>query len=221
MNIQDYPLNNGQFVKQVTSKTRVVWHGTMGRSVHTPYNGNPGQATTSIDGWNSDSLGRVGATYLIDRSGQIFRTCDEKYWIYHLGLSGTKGKYDKTSIGIELANELSLIKDNSKYYAFDKIHKNTEYVGPVFRRPWRGVDHWARLERAQVDAAIALTLDICSRHNIKPKFYWPSTTFDYPRCFQRATILCHSNCRRDKKDIILEDWVLHKLRRAGVTIVDR
>ena len=46
----------------------------MGRTSHTPFNGNPGQATSSIDGWNTDSLGRVGATYLIDRNGDIYRT---------------------------------------------------------------------------------------------------------------------------------------------------
>ena len=50
------------------------------------------------------------------------------------------------------------------------------------------------------DAGIELTLDICRRHDIEPSFYYPSTTFDFPRCFQVATIVCHSNCRRDKTD---------------------
>ena len=77
INYIDYPLNPGQFVNQASQKTHVVWHGTQGRTVYTPSNGNPGQATTSIDWWNNDSQGRVGANYLIDRSGAVYRCFDE------------------------------------------------------------------------------------------------------------------------------------------------
>lgn len=219
LKILNYPLNEGEYVKSVTKKTHIVWHGTMGRTRHTPFNGIPGRATSSIDGWNTDKLGRVGATYLVDRNGDIYRTIAEKYWIYHLGLSGTSGKYDKVSVGIELANELCLLEDNGKYYAFEKVSKNTEYKGPVLKRSWRDWKHWAKLDEQQVDAAIALTLDICDRNDIKPSFYKPSTTFDYPGCFEKATIICHSNCRKDKKDLILEDWVWQKIEAAGIEIV--
>ncbi len=221
MDIKQYPLKDDQYVKRSSKKTHVVWHGTMGRTIHTPHKGKPGQATTSIDSWNTDSHGRVGATYLIDRSGQIYQCFDEKYWIYHLGLSGTDGKYDKKSVGIELANECYLLRDKKKYFAFDKINKNTEYFGKVVRKDWRDQKYWARYDEAQIDAAIELTLDVCSRNNIKPKFFWPSTTYDHPSCFRRATILCHSNCRRDKPDLLLEPWVLRKLRKAAIEIVDQ
>jgi N-acetylmuramoyl-L-alanine amidase len=218
INFIDYPLNAGQYVKTETAKTHVVWHGTMGRTKHTPHNGIPGKAASSIDGWNTDDLGRVGATYLIDRNGDTYRCFAEKYWIYHLGLKNTGGKYDKASVGIELANELCLIKDGSKYYAFDKISANSEYVGPTFYREWRDWSNWAKLDETQVDAAIALTLDICARHGIAPKFYKPSTTFDYPDCFDKATIICHSNCRKDKTDLLLEDWVWTKIAASGIAI---
>jgi N-acetylmuramoyl-L-alanine amidase len=218
--VKDYPLNEGQYVKTPSTKTHVVWHGTMGRTRHTPFNGSPGKATSSIDGWNSDDLGRVGATYLVDRNGDIYRCFDEKYWIFHLGLSGTNGKYDKTSIGIELANELSLLSDGGKFYAFDKISRNTEYTGRTFTKPWRDKEHWAALDEPQVDAAIALTLEICHRNRITPKFYRPSTAFNYPACFEKATIICHSNCRRDKGDLLLEDWIWDKVRAARIEIVE-
>jgi len=214
-----YPLHEGQYKKEATTKTHVVWHGTMGRTKHTPFNGVPGKATSSIDGWNTDEQGAVGATYLIDRDGTIYRTFDEKYWIFHLGLKNTGGAFDRKSVGIELANELCLIPDGGKFYAFDKISKNTEYVGPRFEQDWRDFDHWAKLDEAQVDSAIALTLDICARNGIQPSFFKPSTTFDYPGCFERATILCHSNCRKDKRDFILEDWVWAKMAAAGIPTV--
>ena len=215
----DYPLHEGQYVKTASTKTHVVWHGTQGRTNQTPFNGKPGKATSSIDGWNTDSLGRVGATYLIDRNGDTYRCFQEKYWIYHPGLTGTDGKYDKKAVGIELANELCLLDSNGKYYAFDKISPNTEYTGTAFKRSWRNFQHWARLDEAQVDAAIALTLDICQRNNITPKFYSPSTTYDYPACFEKATIICHSNCRKDKVDLLLESWVWDKIEAAGIKIV--
>ena len=216
----DYPLNAGQFVNSVSNKTHVVWHGTMGRTRLTPYNGNPGQATSSIDGWNSDSLGRVGSTYLVDRAGTVYRCFDERYWIFHLGLSGTNGRYDKTSVGIEIANELNLIENDGKYYAFDKIHRNCEFVGDVHSETWRGARHWAEMEEEQIDKTIELTLEICERNNIDPVFYYPSTIKRHPRCFNNATILCHSNCRTDKKDLLLRPWVWDKIRAAGIGIFD-
>ena len=217
---KNYPLNAGEYVKQKSKKTHVVWHGTLGRTSQTPVNGVPGKATTSIDGWNNDNLGRVGATYLVDRDGTVYRCFAEENWVFHLGLKNTNGVFDKSSVGIELANELGLLPDGGKLYAFGKINKNTQYVGKSFKQTWRGFDHWAELDEAQVDAAIELTLEICNRNKITPKFYKPSTTYDYPDCFTRATIICHSNCRKDKTDLIMKDWVWDKIADAGIAIIE-
>ena len=215
----DYPLSLGQWYAEPQQKKYIIWHGTQGRTACTPANGRPGLATSSIDGWNADEL-HVGTPYLVDRDGTIYRTFkDEREWIFHLGLANTKGRYDKASIGIEFANELELITAAGKFYAFDRVHPNTEYVGPRIQHTWRAHDWWARLDEAQVDAAIQLTLDLCSRHGIPKTFYYPSTTYDFPRCFEVAGILCHSNCREDKTDLLLEDWVWAKLKAAGFQLV--
>ena len=95
---------------------------------------------------------------------------------------------------------------------------NTVYNGPFIAHDWRGFSYFAQLDEAQVDAGIALTLDICQRHKIEPVFYYPSTTFDFPRCFQVATIICHSNCRADKTDLCLPQWVFDKIEAAGIRI---
>ena len=53
MNIKNYPLKRGQWFEEATEKKYVVWHGTAGRTLHTPSSGRPGRpgrATTSIDG---------------------------------------------------------------------------------------------------------------------------------------------------------------------------
>ena len=100
-----------------------------------------------------------------------------------------------------------------------RIQKNTEYTGPRVQRTWREHDWWACLDEAQVDAAIELTVDLCNRHRIPKTFYYPSTIYDFPHCFEVAGVLCHSNCRKDKTDLMLEDWVWAKLRAAGFQLV--
>jgi hypothetical protein len=192
---------------------------SQGWTAYTPSNGRPGEATSSIDGWNAAKK-HIGTPFLVDRDGTIYRTFkDDREWIFHLGLAGTQGRYDKASIGIEFANELELIAADGKFYAFDSIQKNTEYTGPRVQCTWREHDWWARLDEAQVDAAIELTVDLCTRHGIPKTFYYPSTVYDFPHCFEVAGVLCHSNCRKDKTDLILEDWVWAKLRAAGFQLV--
>jgi hypothetical protein len=217
MNIIPYPLKQGQHFPVRTVKQYVVWHGTAGRTSHTPVFGKPGQATTSIDGWNLN-VDRVGAPYLVDRDGTVYKTFDDAYWIFHLGLKGTNGRYDKSAVAIEFANELALNLDGDRLYAFNMRNPNTVYTGPFLAQKWRGFQHFAQLDEAQVDAGIELTLDICRRNNIEPVFYYPSTTYDYPRCFQVATIICHSNCRKDKTDLCLPKWVYEKIEAAGIKL---
>ena len=218
MNIQPYPLDPGQWYTQPTKKRYVVWHGTAGRTRPTPAGHRPGLATTSIDGWNRDGA-RVGAPYVVDRDGTIYHTFDDAHWIYHLGLKGTDGYYDKASVAIEFANEGGLSLDGDRLHAFGMNTPNTVYTGPFLTYPWRGWRHFAQLDEAQVDAGIELTLDICRRHDIEPVFFCPSTSFDFPRCFRVATILCHSNCRADKTDLCLPEWVYEKIEAAGVRVV--
>ena len=217
MNIKPYPLKRGQWFADLHAKKYVVWHGTAGRTAHTPVSGRPGKATTSIDGWNLTG-DRVGAPWLVDRDGTIYKTFDDSGWIFHLGLKGTNGRYDRSSVAIELANELELDLDGDRLHAFGMHTPNTVYTGPFINYEWRGHSYFAQPDEAQIDAAIALTLDICRRHEIEPIFYYPSLTLDFPRCFQVATILCHSNCRPDKTDLCLPDWVFDKIEAAGIRL---
>lgn len=217
MNIKSYPLKRGQWLEEATPKNYVVWHGTAGRTLHTRL-GHPGRATPSIDGWNLGAL-RVGASYLVDRDGTIYKTVDDAGWIYHLGIQGTNGRYDQASVAIEFANELGLGLDGDRLYAFGMNTPNTLYTGPFFAFDCRDFHFFAQMGEAQVDAGIEMTLDICRRHDIESSFYYPSTTFDFPRCFQVATIVCHSNCRKDKTDLCLPEWVYEKVEAEGIRLV--
>ena len=218
MNIISYPLKRGQYFTENTKKGYIVWHGTGGRTVCTPAGGRPGWATTSIDAWNADGA-HVGAPWVVNRNGTIYKTFDDSGWIFHLGIKGTHACYDKSSVAIEFANELDLILDGDRLYAFGQISPGTQYRGRYVTADWRGGTHFAALDEAQIDAGIALTLDICRRNGIDPRFYRPSTTYAFPRCFEVATIVCHDNCRADKMDLLLPDWVYQKLEAAGIGLV--
>lgn len=217
MNIVNYPLKRGQWYEEPTNKKYVVWHATEGRTHYTPASGRPGRATTSIDAWNLDAI-RVGAPYLVDRDGTVYKTFADTGWVFHLGLAGTNGRYDKASVAIELANEGPLTLDGDRLYAFGHNTPDTVYTGFHFTAEWREHTHFAEFDELQIDAAIELTLDVCRRNDIDPVFYYPSTTYDFPRCFQVATIVCHSNCRKDKLDLFLPEWAFEKIRSAGIRL---
>ena len=173
--------------------------------------------TRAIDGWNL-TADRVGAPMARRPRRHGLRAFQDAGWIYHLGLKGTKGQYDKQSVAIEFANEGPLDLDGDRLYAFGMNAPNTVYTGVFIPYDWRGFNFFTHLDEPQVDAGIELTLDICRRNKIEPVFYYPSTTFDFPRCFQVATIICHSNCRADKNDLCLPDWVFDKIEAAGIRI---
>ncbi len=217
MNIIEYPLKRGQWYQEPTKKQYVVWHGTGGRTRCTPGWDRRGRATTSIDLWNLNGT-KAGAPYVVDRDGTIFKTFEDIGWIHHLGLEGTRARYDRASVAIELANEGALSLDGDRLYAFGIHTPNTVYEGPHFAYEWRERSWFAEPDEAQIDAAIELTLDVCRRHEIEPVFYYPSTAYDFPRCFQVATIVCHSNCRKDQLDLCLPEWVVQKIEAAGIRL---
>jgi hypothetical protein len=67
-------------------------------------------SSTMQSAWNwwNETEDHIATAFIIDKNGIIYRCFDEKYWAYH---TGTGAHYDKHSIGIELVNEGSLIKD--------------------------------------------------------------------------------------------------------------
>ena len=212
MNLINSPLSEKKWIKTETKKTHVVWHGSFSRTSFTN-----GTAKDHINYWENLAE-KHGAPYLIDREGKIYKTFDEKYWIYHLNIPTSRGVYDKQSIPITLLNELQLLKKNGQYYAFDNERAANLYTGPVFTNNWRGYTEWARLSGPQVDSAIELTKEVCGRHGMDPTF---AVTRDWdPKIWERATILTHAQAKREVRDLIIEPWVIDKIKAAGIKVVD-
>jgi len=97
-------LDKGQFIAEKTKKTAIILHHTAGS--HRP--------DFTIDGWNTDTLGRIATHYIIggisttdknkDFDGKIYKCFDEEFYAYHLGIKGNNNRFDKCSIGIEICN---------------------------------------------------------------------------------------------------------------------
>jgi hypothetical protein len=103
--------------------------------------------------------------------------------------------YAKSSVTIEFANARPRPR-RPPPHRLRHEHLEHRLHRPALRLRRCDYSYLARLDEAQVDAAIELTLTTCRHHEIDPSFYYPSMAFEFPRCFQVATIVCHSNCRR-------------------------
>ena len=211
MNQINHPLNEKKWIKTETKKTHIVWHGSFSRTSYTN-----GRAVDTINRWEILAE-KYGAPYLIDRDGTIYKTFDDKYWIYHLNIPTSRGEYDKCSVPITLLNEQQIVRQNGQHYAFDYTAATNSYSGPVFEDKWRGYSLWARLSKLQVDAAISLTKDIGSRHGIAPVF---DVGRDWdPKVWERATIFTHARVKREVTDLIIEPWVVDRIKSAGIEVI--
>lgn len=215
--LSKYPLNEKLSIRTELEKQFIVWHGSHARTKCTPYGKTPGKGTSVIDHWNNVKE-KQGVAYVIDRDGTVFNTFDDSRWSYHLNLPTNQTSYDKQSVGISLANELNLIKDNGRYYAFDYAHNTNEYQGLVHAQSFRGYDYWAKLDAAQIDALIALTLQVSKKYNIQPKFY---NGADWnPKAWESATILTHATVNKSALDFPpFEPWIIDKIQKAGIEII--
>jgi len=84
-------------------------------------------------------------------------------------------------------------------------HEHAEHTGQVINHDLSGRSYFA-----QFDLGHACTLAPDARHagvTTSNWFYYASTTLDVLHCFQVATIVCNSNCRADKTDFCLPEWV--------------
>jgi len=89
-------LPEGEYWKQEFKKEIIVLHFTAGYNWQSAYN-------------VFKQPGRIATPFIIDKEGPKFivKLFDEKYWSYHLGISGPEckdWKNDKRSVGIEIVN---------------------------------------------------------------------------------------------------------------------
>ena len=145
--------------------------------------------------WCSDGK-KVATAYVIDKDGTIYEYFDPKYWSYHLGGKAAK-IHNINSIGIEIANEGALIKQENGFYWFNGKNK---YKGEVYEKEYRGIKYWATYNNKQITAVAELIIYLCNKFNI-PKTVYDKLDFNYELLNNFRGIIYHCNVRQDKTDI--------------------
>jgi len=208
LNIIDHLLPNGEYIKDTVNKKAIYLHHTAGGS-------NP---IWTIDGWLRDGKpGKplpVATSYVIGRKsssngdvtydGSIYRSFDDKYWAYHLGISAKDSvAINASAIGIEVCN-----------YGYVTKTKDGKFINYVNREvmasevteldePFRGYKYWEKYTDAQIESLRVLILDLIKRHDIKiQKGIYNKDWFEYStKWFGGDGLRNHTQVRKDKVDM--------------------
>jgi len=221
--IYDYLLSDDEYVKQETRKETIYLHHTGGGS----------RPDWTINGWESDYTVdkngnkikiRVATQYVIGRKssstgdetwdGVILRAFDDKYWAYHLGISGSKNvELNSKSIGIEICNygQLTLGKDGRFYNYVNKPVMESEVV--ELEKPFRGYKYFERYTDKQIESLRKLILYLKNKWDIKiEKNIYDESWFEYNnKWLTNGGLRTHVQVRKDKLDIFPQKEMIQML----------
>lgn len=237
--IQQYPLPEGEFVKEITSKEWIFLHHTAGR--HNP--------KAVIDQWAKDQRGRVGTHYVIgglptsadiqnlqedegEWNGKILQAIKDEYWGYHLG-AVKSSKMHKGSISIEICSAGYLTEMEGKFYTWYGAEVHPSQVVRL-QESYKGHKYYHRYSHAQIQATKALLFLLADKHGIDLKSgiqemlkkssrpgasqYYPVPggpgAFNYNEDANLGKIkgvLTHGHVRKDKSDIFPQQEMIDML----------
>ena len=192
-----YRLPAKEYYPVVTPKDLIVLHFTAGQSAKSAY-----------QTW-ADNPTHVATAYIVDTDGSIFETFDPSYWAYHLGVKNTRGKHDKRSIGIEIANvgPLKLDPDRSRLNWWPRDWKtkwcSLDQTERYVRSSYRGIDYFATMPDAQLQSVGGLVRFLCDSFAIRRRIPGVRRRNEFDAAFfDRWTgVAAHQNFRNDKWDV--------------------
>lgn len=204
---KDFLLDSSQYLKQSTKKDKLFIHFTAG-----------GPSAKNVIGfWGSDET-RVSTAFVIDGSdGQIFECFNPDYWSFHLGIKGTNGALDKTSIGIEICAWGPVTKKGDKFYSY----KNTELPASqiyTLDKPFRGYNYFHKVSDEQF-ANLELLVDwLIDTYDIPVQKSFDESWFEFqPSVITNKTpgIWTHTTVRKDKSDMYPDKRLIDMLNRMA------
>ena len=237
--IRQYPLPEGEYVKEITSKEWIFLHHTAGR--HNP--------EKVIDQWATDQRGRVGTHYVIgglpswadaqnlqegerEWDGKILQAIKDEYWGYHLG-AVKSSRMHKGSISIEICSAGFLNERDGKFYTWYGAEVHASQVARL-QESYKGHKYYHKYSHAQIQATKALLLLLADKHGIDLKSgiqemlkkstrpgasqYYPvpggPDAFNYNEDANLGKIkgvLTHGQVRKDKSDIFPQPEMIDML----------
>lgn len=198
--VRSFRLTDDQYHADPQSKSAVILHHTVG-----------GSAKGTIKYWQEDPR-RIATAYLVERDGTIFEVFPPECWANHLGCKDLG--LERRSIGIELASEggLTIKTEGQNLVAYTALGAplglatTLKKQGRILRldTPFRGFHWFDAYEPAQVQATIALVLELCDRFRIPRRMPSPAECrgdADLRKWFGYQGVLHHAMLRPDKSDL--------------------
>lgn len=186
-------LEPSQYLKQVTPKDKIFIHFTAGGP----------NAVNVIKFWGSDEV-RVSTAFVIDgNTAKAFECFDPDYWSFHLGIKGTNGSLDKSSIGIEICAWGPVTEKDGKFYSYTGKELPANEIYPL-DKPFRGYKYFHSVSDAQYQT-LELLLDwLISKYKIPVQKSFDETWFDFNKeVIDKKTpgLWTHTTVRKDKSDM--------------------
>ncbi len=193
-----FALPTKEFYPENFKKDMIVLHFTAGQS-----------ARSAFHTWLENPV-HVATAYIVDPDGTIYEVFDPSYWAYHLGVKGTRGKHDRRSVGIEIANvgplKASPVDPNILNWwpnewetRWCRVEEQDRYV----KASYRGIDYFASYPSPQLGAVTRLVSHLCDRFGIPKTIPLASRRGQCDRAYFKnyKGIVSHQNFRKDKWDV--------------------
>lgn len=208
--IKEYQLDSSQYIKQQTPKDKIFIHFTAGSK----------SAPNVIKYWNSDEP-RVSTAYVIGGDdGNAYECYNPDYWSFHLGVKGTNGSLDKSSVGIEICSYGPLKKVGDKYFAWPANWTTEVSPSEVYEltSEFRGYKYYQAYTQDQLNTLEKLLEFIIDEYNIPVQSAFNMSWFEFnEELIAKKTpgIWTHTNVRKDKSDSYPDQRLLDILNRIS------
>jgi len=202
-----FQLSSTQYIKQSTTKDKIFIHFTAGGP----------SAPNVINYWDKDEP-RVSTAYVIDgERGEVFECFSPDFWSFHLGVKGTNGAIDKSSIGIEICMWGPLTKKGDKFFNYVKGEVPADEVYEL-AKPFRGFTYFHKISDVQL-ASLELLLEfLITKYNIPVQTSFDMDWFEFNQELidkKTAGLWTHTNVRKDKSDMYPDDRLIEMLNRLA------
>lgn len=139
-------------------KTSICLHYTAGWNVEGAY-----ETLKKID--------KIAVHFIVGTDGKVYGTLPVDKWGYHLGIKGSQGYLDRTSISIEIVNIGTLTEKGNDLYCWTgkKYCSKTETDKFVdYKTNWRGYRYFASFPDVQLAKVAHLCGYLTKRYDIPP-----------------------------------------------------
>lgn len=147
-----------QYLKQTTSKDKIFIHHTISGP----------DAKRVIKHWDKD-VEKVSTAFVISgrgfEDGKIYEAFNPDYWSYHLGVKGSSGRLDRSSVGIQICSWGRLNKNGEKFFNVYGGEVSSDEVYAV-EIPWRENLYYHSYSYEQLKSLENLLLWIINEYKI-------------------------------------------------------